>query len=342
MIYFTTYFDKNYLSRGLVLYDSIVNYCGQFRLYVLCLDAFTFEYFLKNSGSYPELIILSLNDLEEYDKEFKGCKTNRSKIEYYFTMSPCLPLFLLKKYNIPHICSLDTDMKFYSSPEVILSYLDKYSVLITPHNFSTEIKQYEVYGIYNVSFQVFKNDKNGLICLESWRKQCIDWCYDKYEDGKFADQKFLDTWITDFKGVCAIDILGIGVAPWNINAYKITVRDNQVYVNDSKLICYHFYGLRIINKHLITHRLTSFAVKISKEKTKYLYKPYINSLLSYKNVSDSEIERNGTESVLKTILFQKDWFYYKSGILFKSNIFIESLGKCIIYMNSRLKKWRIK
>ena len=45
MFHFTTLFDKNYLSRGLVLYDSLKKNCDSFVLYVLCLDGFTKKYF---------------------------------------------------------------------------------------------------------------------------------------------------------------------------------------------------------------------------------------------------------------------------------------------------------
>jgi len=342
LLYLTTYFDKNYLSRGLVLYNSLKNYCEQFELYILCLDDFTREYFSKNIDLYPEIKILSLNEIEGYDKEFKECKTNRSTIEYYFTLSPCLPLYLLKKFKIPHICSLDADIMFFSSPAVVFSYLEKYSILITPHNFSEELKSLETYGLYNVSFQIFKNDNHGLVCLESWRKQCIDWCYDRLEEGKYADQKYLDNWVKSFKGVCPIDLPGIGVAPWNLNSYKIAFIGNQLFLDNNKLICYHFHGLRFINRNLIIHGMSKYGVRINKIITGHIYKPYIKKLLSYKLGNDSEIERHiiSPQSTFETILFQNNWYYYKSGILFEKNSFFDLLGRSINYFRKQIIKWR--
>ena len=98
MLYLTTFFDKNYLSRGLVLYNSLKEYTSDFELYILCLDDFTKDYFEKNKNNFTEVKTLQLDDIEENDSELAIAKSNRSRIEYYFTLSPCLPLYLLKKY----------------------------------------------------------------------------------------------------------------------------------------------------------------------------------------------------------------------------------------------------
>jgi len=338
MFHFTTYFDKNYLSRGLVLYDSLKRHCEQFDLYILCLDDYTFNYFHVNIDKYPEIKALSLNEIEEYDIELKESKKNRSTIEYYFTLSPCLPIYLLKKHKLSHICSLDADIMFFSSPAVIFSYLEKYSILITPHNFSPELRKLELYGLYNVSFQIFKNDEQGLICLENWRSQCIDWCYDKLEDGKFADQKYLDDWENQYEGVCSINVLGSGVAPWNVNAYEIKAENNQLYINNEKLIFYHFHGLRTIGQNLFIHGLTEYAVKKNKMITQHIYKTYIKNLIFHKLSNDTGIIRmnNHSQSALKIILFQ-DWFYYKAGILFEKNEFMKFLSRSIVYAKTKLK-----
>ena len=156
MIYLTTYFDKNYLSRGLVLYDSLKQYTTDFCLYILCLDEYTEQYFTDRKEEFPNVVTLQLKAIEADDNELLLAKNNRSKIEYYFTLSPCLPLYLLKKYQLPHICSLDADILFCDSPEVIFDKLNNFSIIITPHKFSEELLHLDEFGKYNVSFQIFK------------------------------------------------------------------------------------------------------------------------------------------------------------------------------------------
>ena len=49
-MYFTTFFDKNYLSRGLVLIESLQSHTSFFTIYVLCLDEFTLDFFKQNKN----------------------------------------------------------------------------------------------------------------------------------------------------------------------------------------------------------------------------------------------------------------------------------------------------
>lgn len=263
MLYFTAYLDKNYLSRGLVLYGSLKEKAVQFELHLLCLDEFTLEYFKNGSGNYPEIICLKLSDLYEYDSELKKCRYNRSKIEFYFTLSPCLPLYLLKKWNLPHICSLDADILFFDSPIPLFNYLNQYSVIITPHKFSDGIRGLEKYGRFNVSFQIFKNDETGVSVLQQWRAQCIDWCGDQYDEinDRFADQKYLDRWPELFPNkIKVLDDNISGIAPWNLNRYQLEKRENEFYSNNKMIIFYHFHGFRLITKSIASNGMYPYKV----------------------------------------------------------------------------------
>ena len=316
MLHFTTYFDKNYLSRGLVLIESLQLQTSEFELYVLCLDDFTSKYFLANKNQYPQIVVLSLIDLEKEDEQLLACKEDRSTIEYYFTISPCLPLFLLKKYGLPHICSLDADIKFYAAPDILFD-LSKHSIVITPHKFSQEIKYKEQSGKNNVSFQIFKNDSIGISCLELWRIQCIDWCKDELdvEKDRFADQKYLDSW--EQKYAPNIKILNdnvTGLAAWNLNNFAITKKNNLFYSNGERIIFYHFHHNKFLNKRWATNGFNINLVKNQKGITE-IYKDYWNNINKFNRLlkikEEIYIRTKAVSKKLLLVLLEENSLFFR-------------------------------
>jgi hypothetical protein len=245
MRYFCTYFDHNYLPKGLALYSSLQKHCGnQFKLWVLCLSS-DCHAVLKDLN-FPNLCPVSLTELEDHDQGLLEIKSTRTIIEYYFTCTPCFPLFLIEKNNeIDIITYLDSDLFFFSDLEPIFQEIGTNSIAIIPHRFSPERKILERYGIYNVGWLSFRNDFNGLSCLEWYRARCLEWCFDRYEDGKFADQRYLDSWPQRFSGVRSLEHQGANLALWNISNYSIHDIENHVFVNNQPLIFFHFQGIRL-------------------------------------------------------------------------------------------------
>jgi hypothetical protein len=244
--YYCTYFDQNYLLRGLTLYRSLVRAGDAFTLWVLCLDDATYE--MLDRLRRPDLHPIRLTDLEVADPELRAVKPDRSPIEYYFTLTPALPLYILNRFtDVDLITYVDSDLHFYSSPEPIFAELGKDSVLLIGHRFPEHLRHLEVYGVYNVGFLSFRNDERGRACLDRWREQCLDWCYDRVEDGKFADQKYLDRW-PEQAGVRALQHKGAGLAPWNWMRYGLSLSGTAGTVDGQPLIFFHFHGLKIVNR----------------------------------------------------------------------------------------------
>ena len=267
MLNLTTFFDKNYLSRGLVLYNSLKEYTSDFELYILCLDDFTKDYFEKNKTDFPEVKTLQLSDVEENDAELANAKSNRTRIEYYFTLSPCLPLYLLEKFNLPHVCSLDADILFLNSPKPLFDKLNDFSIVITPHKFSKEILHLSRYGTYNVSFQIFKNNEIGLSCLQKWKEECIEFCGDEFDEvnDRFADQKYLDNWLALYPNeVYVLKDNVSGLAPWNLNNYKIEKRENHYFSNNEQMIFYHFHHFKIFSEKWASNGFDEYQAKHQK------------------------------------------------------------------------------
>ena len=249
MYHFCTYFDSNYLLRGITLYRSLAKHCKKpFRFYVLCLDDETFDALTKLA--IQNIVPIALSEVEQWDTELLVAKENRSLIEYYFTLSPVLPLYVLEHFNADIATYLDADLMFFSSPTVIYKELGDASILITGHRFPEQLKDLEVFGRFNVQCQVFRNDETGLCCLRRWREQCLAWCYDRLEDGKFADQKYLDEWPELYgEHLVVSKHPGVGVAPWNVADAHLTYAVEGWHVDNQPLIFYHFHGLKFLGRH---------------------------------------------------------------------------------------------
>jgi hypothetical protein len=254
-------------------------YHPEFVLYILCLD--TKVYAALASMRLENIRLIHLSDIEEVYPELLDVKAKREFINYIFTLSPYYPSYILEHDpEIPFICSLDADQFFFGNSEIVFSQLNNYSILIMPHRFSERLKQKEEYGTYNVSFQVFKNDEYGKECLKLWRSQCYDWCEDKLDGEKFADQKYLNTWENYFgENLKVISEPGIGLAAWNVENYNITVRDKCVFIDESRLILFHYQGLRFVTERLVNSGFSQYGVKSLPVLTDFVFKPIITELI---------------------------------------------------------------
>jgi len=278
MHYFCTYFDKNYLTRGLCLYKSLVRHCTDFRLYALCLDDESYRH--VQEFSYEKLIAIAAEELEQADPKLAEAKTNRAKVEYYFTCSPCLPLYLLDRFpKIENITYLDADLYFFSSPEPIFQELEGYSIGIIEHRLPPYRRHQLKNGIYNVGWLTFRNDANGRMCLQWWRDACIEWCGETHrEDGKYTDQAYLDDWPERFEKVRTIAHIGANAAPWNIENYAVHYWGGAVWIGDKPLIFYHFHALRRITSWLYHSGFGKLRTKMRLTLRRHVYLPYIEEL----------------------------------------------------------------
>ena len=282
MKYFCTYFDINYMPQGMTLYESLCRLELDFNLFIVCLDNKTYE--VLKDIDFPQITPVKISDIESFDLEFAKCKENRSLIEYYFTLSPVMPLYLFHSFpEIDILAYMDADLLFFSSPQPLYDELGDNSILIIEHRFPNKIKWRQKYGRFNVQFQLYRRDKVGLECLEFWRKQCIEWCYDKLDGERFADQKYLDKWPELFQGVVVSQIDAAGVAPWNWYNYNIRLDDGTLKINEAKLIFFHFQGFKILNRFILVHNLGHYGAKMPRKLLNSLYLRYLHEIVKMKN-----------------------------------------------------------
>jgi hypothetical protein len=251
-LHFCTYFDSNYLARGLALYRSLEEHCRRrFVLWIICFD----------DESYDRLTAIDLDgvrlirrqDFERNDAGLARAREDRSGVEYFWTCTPSVLLFILAQDpDIELITYLDADLYFFGDPAPIFDELGSNSILIVGHRYAPEHAHFCAdSGIYNVGLMAFRSDAEGMRCLRWWRERCIEWCYARVEDGKYGDQKYLDDWPQRFSGVVVLQHTGGGVAPWNISVHPTTCVDGSPQVDGSPLIFYHFHGLKCIADNVV-------------------------------------------------------------------------------------------
>lgn len=271
---FCTLFDRNYLFKGLALHESLQRHVADFTLWVLCMDDTVCEVLTKMR--LPQLELISLAQFE--DGDLIRAKATRTQVEYCWTCTPSLPLYLLDHVpGVEAITYLDADLYFFGEPAGAYSEMDRGSIGIVEHRFSPAYEAAATSGIFNVAFMVFKNDKYARECLEWWRDRCNEWCYDRMEDGKFGDQKYLDNWPQRFSGVVVLQDAGVGLAPWNLRSHRITMRRGRVLVDGQPLIFYHFHLFLIVGGGE-QFRLVDPLYRFGRRSVRLVYQPYIASV----------------------------------------------------------------
>jgi len=281
---FCTLFDSYYLTRGLALYYSLEETCEDFQIYIFAFDDKC--YASLQSLKLEKAKIVSLKDFE--DSELLRVKQTRTIAEYCWTCASATIRYSLATFNLDHCTYLDADIMFFSSPAPIFEAIGRNSVGITPHNFSPRYKSNEIYGKYCVQFVYFKNDKYGLLALNWWYKNCIEWCFARMENGKFGDQKYLDSFNEKFINVFDITHFGTGLAPWNIDNFSFSTEDKDFIIASKKdpgekfpLIFYHYQGLKFYAEggNVIAEAAQE---KIPAIVLDNIYLPYIRRLIAIK------------------------------------------------------------
>jgi len=327
---FCTLFDSNYMTRGLAMHQSLLKNSPSFHLYIFAFDKIAVK--VLSDLNLEHVTVISLHDFE--DEALLNIKPTRTTAEYCWTCTPSTILYCIKKHKLDHCTYIDADLLFYSNPQVLIDEMGDKSVLITEHRYTPAYNQFSSSGKYCVQFVCFKNDEKGLIALNWWRNACIDWCYARFEDGKFGDQKYLDDWTTRFKGVHELQHIGGGVAPWNVQQYQFRLIEDKIYLKELHgdyvpLVFFHFHGVKFYLEDIVQlcpfYYLPSYVVE-------NIYFPYIKLLQVFeKHIEAIDNSFNGNAAKQKSISKPYTWkdklHLYKQAVLSLSKYKVRTVYK---------------
>ena len=282
MMHFCTLFDANYLTRALAMHRSLEKVSDDFHLYFFTMDKES-ENVLRELKLNSSTIV-PIADIE--NEKLLNAKINRTSAEYCWTCTPSIINYSLQIFNLNQVTYLDADLFFYSNPKILLDEMRDNSVLITEHRYSPQSKEPEIFGKYCVQFISFKNDFHGNKILQWWKNECIKWCYNRIEDGKFGDQKYLDNWTTEFEKIYVLQNFGGLIAPWNLQQFNIYEVENELYIKHfetnktEKVVYFHFHFLKFYENNLID--IGDY--HINENAKSLLYEKYINELEKYREI----------------------------------------------------------
>lgn len=281
MLHFCTLYNSGYAAKGLAMYWSLRKVCPEFNLYVFAFDDTLAEVLKKMA--LPNMTVVTLKEFE--DEDLLRVKPTRTAGEYCWTCSSSTIYYCLTHYDIDHCTYIDADLYFYFNPQVLIDEMGDDDVLITSHRYSEQYKSEEKAGKYCVQFMTFKNTKRGMKVLKWWRKACLDWCYARFEDGKFGDQKYLDDWTERFEGVHELEHLGGGVAPWNMQQYTFRKQGEKymgtetVTGKEFELVFFHYHACYCFKKGW-SREFSYVWYEWNKQNWDVLFKPYAKELIS--------------------------------------------------------------
>jgi hypothetical protein len=273
--------------------DSLFEHDPDSSIFVLCLDSETKKYLERHK--YLTVNIVALECLEDVMPNLLNAKANRTTIEYFWTLTPCILYYILFiKKNCSCLTYLDADQIFYSSPAPIFNERNEADITIMPHRFPSEIKYLENHGKFNVSWLTFNNSENSMNCLKWWMNSCINWCYSKVEGEKYGDQKYLNQFKEKFKKVHVIENKSCGVAPWNFSEFDYS----------KKIILLHYQSLRRLSKSTFL-----ISIPIMYKVNLRFIRPYFSILLrklkhNSQELSFLESDKSHTQNSDSLIIFQ--------------------------------------
>lgn len=287
-INFCSYFDIKYLSKFLVLKNSIDIFSLNYNHFVLALDEYVEDFFKRKK--FKNIEVIKLKDLEQEYKDLITAKNNRELIEYYFTLSPFLPKYIFEKFKLNNIFYVDSDFFFYKNP--------KHLFLQNNNDSITLIRQLSdpKYGLFNMGLIHYNFNFNETAeVINTWSHQCLNYCSDTPDLKKntYADQKYLDEWIVKLKNIKVLYPEYSVLSPWDSN--------ESIENNIDNIFAFHFHGFQTESKYFISG-FSNYNKRLSKLILKNIYVPYAKKIFTVKkkyNLEDSSIRNFSKKKIIK-------------------------------------------
>jgi len=274
---------RSHLFKSKALVESLNSF--NFSTFVLIID----EVFSDDIEMFSSEEFRTLNDLNSpiVSQLIKKYQNYPDKLRW--SLKPIFTKYLLEN-GYDQVIYVDNDIFFYSSPDFLFEKLETSSFLLTPHFYKALPNKnqnwleanYRV-GLYNAGF--FGVNKNATPILDWWAECCLYNVKIAYWRGLYLDQKYLDLVPVIFDNVEVVKHRGCNFAGWNCDEVLIEEKENQLYINDDKLVFIHFSPLsveRFSNKQSAVYSsFQKYLIELQNHKSNFEFKGKKRTLAAF-------------------------------------------------------------
>jgi hypothetical protein len=264
MEHYVTLFDLRYAPQGIALHRSLLRHAGEHRLWIVCMDDAVES--LLTRLALPNVSLIHLGGIET--ASLLAAKAERSRQEYCWTITPStFDAVFDRDATVRRVTYVDADLWLRADPGPTFAEFEASgaAVQITEHAFSPEHDLSHRSGKYCVQFLTMVREDSTPV-RTWWMDRCAEWCFNRHEDGKFGDQKYLDDWPSRFGHLVHVARdRSWFQAPWNARRFPY-----------SEAIAFHFHGLQTMPGRRV--RIASEGWNLPEPHVEHVYQPYLEDL----------------------------------------------------------------
>jgi hypothetical protein len=232
-------------------------------------------------GLKSHVEVLELRHLPKTNESFLGLLCRRNKIEALISIKPQVLInFLEESEDSDVIVYLDTDIFFFDSLDDFDEQHLNDDFIAFQHMYPKEPTIFP-YGKYNAGLIIIRKSPESFAILREWERLCLEWCHLIRDDGRYADQGYLEELLNmpKSKGVKSSTI-NIGMH-YLWKGPRVSLVKGRPCIAGKPLVAFHFHGMKIRGKYLWTG-INRYGFELSNfRKYEIIYKPAINELFRY-------------------------------------------------------------
>ena len=228
---YCTYFDHNYLSRGLALYHSLQRHAPGARLWVLCLSEACHRILV--SLDLPGLVPVRLAGFR--GRRSRGCRDpidpQHRRILLHLHAGLDAACLGNAKPDAEWITYLDGDLYFFASPEAVYEELTEASVAIIPHRYAAQPGEAPKFRDLQCRMG-WRPQRSGRHCRHQMVAGTMHRMVPRPCRWRPLRRSRLSRFVSAAVDACkVIENVGANLAPWNIGNYRIDFRDGRVMID---------------------------------------------------------------------------------------------------------------